>query len=85
VTIRVDNRLDPDIGENSHSVSDHTQGNWNGIVGRIELTATAPVWIGDVRVTTKRHTATIQGRLGRSHAEAWPASARTSIAGTGSE
>ena len=34
LTIRVDNRLVVDVGLNSHSVSDHTQGNWNGIVGR---------------------------------------------------
>jgi hypothetical protein len=45
LTIRVDNRMIVDIGENSHSVSDHTQGNWNGIVGRIELRATPTVWI----------------------------------------
>jgi hypothetical protein len=50
LTIRVDNTLDPDIGENSHSVSDHTQGNWNGIVGRMEITATAPVWIDELQV-----------------------------------
>ena len=37
LTIRVDNRLLVDIGPNSHSVSDHTQSNWNGIVGRIAL------------------------------------------------
>jgi hypothetical protein len=37
VSIRVDNRMVIDVGENSHCVSDHTQGNWNGIVGRIEL------------------------------------------------
>ncbi len=39
-----------DVGNNAHSVSDHTQGNWNGIAGRIELQATDPVWIDDVRV-----------------------------------
>ena len=40
LTIRVDNRMVIDIGRDSHSVSDHTQGNWNGIVGRVELRAT---------------------------------------------
>jgi hypothetical protein len=50
LTIRVDNRPDPDVGENSHSISDHTQGNWNGIVGRVEMTATQPVWIDDLQV-----------------------------------
>jgi hypothetical protein len=37
LTIRVDNRMIVDVGENSHSISDHTQGNWNGIVGEIGL------------------------------------------------
>ncbi|RPI26586.1 MAG: glycoside hydrolase [Acidobacteria bacterium] len=50
LTIRVDNRMVIDVGENSHSVSDHTQGNWNGIVGRIELSATPPVAIEDLQV-----------------------------------
>jgi hypothetical protein len=50
LTIRVDNTLDPDIGENSHSISDHTQGNWNGIVGAIRMEATALVWADNVQV-----------------------------------
>ena len=32
------------VGQDSHSVTDQTQGNWNGIVGRIELrTASQPI------------------------------------------
>jgi hypothetical protein len=50
LSIRVDNRMIIDVGENSHCISDHTQGNWNGIVGRIELLATPPVWIEDAQV-----------------------------------
>ncbi|MGE5124747.1 MAG: glycoside hydrolase, partial [Betaproteobacteria bacterium] len=50
LTIRVDNRLVVDVGLNSHSVSDHTQGNWNGIVGTLELQASGPVWIEDLQV-----------------------------------
>jgi beta-galactosidase len=50
LTVRVDNRLIVDVGSWSHSVSDHTQGNWNGVVGRIELAAGSPVWIDDVAV-----------------------------------
>ena len=42
LTIRVDNRLVVDVGLNSHSVTDHTQSNWNGIVGRMELRPAAP-------------------------------------------
>jgi len=50
LTIRVDNRMIVPVGIDAHSASDHTQGNWNGIAGRIELRATDPVWIDDVRV-----------------------------------
>jgi hypothetical protein len=50
LTIRVDNRMIVNIGENSHAITDHTQGNWNGIVGKIELRATSPVWLDDVEV-----------------------------------
>ncbi len=50
LTIRVDNRMIVDVGRNAHSVSDHTQGNWNGIVGDVQLRATDPVWIDDVRL-----------------------------------
>jgi len=50
LTIRVDNRMIVNVGPNSHSVSDHTQGNWNGIVGKLTLAARAPVWIDDLQV-----------------------------------
>lgn len=50
LTIRVDNSVQVEIGENSHSISDHTQGNWNGIVGKMELRAGAPVWAENVQI-----------------------------------
>jgi hypothetical protein len=50
LTIRVDNRMKHNVGKDAHSVADHTQTNWNGIVGRIELMATDPIWIKDVQV-----------------------------------
>jgi hypothetical protein len=50
LTIRVDNGLVVDVGVNSHSISDHTQGNWNGIVGEIALAATPKVWLEDLQV-----------------------------------
>jgi beta-galactosidase/beta-glucuronidase len=43
LAIRVDNRMIVNVGPWSHSVTDHTQGNWNGMVGGIELFATSPV------------------------------------------
>jgi hypothetical protein len=75
LAIRVDNTLAPDIGENSHSVTDHTQGNWNGIVGRIELTATAHVWIDDLQVAprVKDRTAVAHGRLAATPGHPFPA------------
>jgi hypothetical protein len=51
LTICVDNRLkEINVGPNSHSVSDHTQGNWNGIVGEIALRAQSPVRIKAVKI-----------------------------------
>ncbi|MFV0470483.1 MAG: sugar-binding domain-containing protein [Paludibacteraceae bacterium] len=38
ITLCVDNRTkDINVGKDSHSITDQTQGNWNGIVGKIEL------------------------------------------------
>jgi hypothetical protein len=37
LAMRVDNRIHYPVGPNAHSVSDHTQGNWNGVIGTIEL------------------------------------------------
>ncbi len=34
----------------SHAVDERTQTNWNGIVGKIELQVTDPVWIDEVQV-----------------------------------
>ncbi len=65
LTIRVDNRMIVDIGENSHAVSDHTQGNWNGIVGKIELRTTPLVWIEDLQVFphVTSNSVTVKGTL----------------------
>lgn len=49
LTIRVDNRIkEVNVGRNSHSVSDHTQGNWNGMIGRLCLIARSPLHIAQV-------------------------------------
>ncbi|MCL4787530.1 MAG: beta-galactosidase [Verrucomicrobia bacterium] len=50
LSIRVDNRMVIDVGENSHCVSDHTQGNWNGLVGKIELLSTPLLRIDDLQI-----------------------------------
>jgi Glycosyl hydrolases family 2, sugar binding domain len=66
LTLRVDNSLIVDIGTNSHSITDHTQGNWNGVVGRIELTATAPAWIEDLQIYphVASRSVTVKGLVG---------------------
>ena len=50
ITIRVDNRLAVDVGVNAHSVSDHTQSNWNGITGAVDLITMDRAWIEDAQV-----------------------------------
>jgi Beta-galactosidase/beta-glucuronidase len=51
ITIRIDNRIkDINVGPDSHSLTDHTQGNWNGIIGTIALQAMPTTRIEDVQV-----------------------------------
>ncbi|WP_206684030.1 exo-beta-1,4-galactosidase [Pontibacter beigongshangensis] len=52
LTLRIDNTLTPavNVGTNSHSVADHTQGNWNGVVGNMQLSAGAKVYVEEVQV-----------------------------------
>ena len=50
LTVRVDNSVKYNVGVNAHSVSDHTQSNWNGITGRMELLATDRIWVDDIQV-----------------------------------
>ena len=72
LTIRVDNRLVVDVGTNSHSVTDHTQGNWNGIVGKIELRATSPVYVEDLQAfphVAPSPSVRVRGRIGSASGE----------------
>lgn len=51
LTIRIDNSIkDIDVGINAHSVSDHTQTNWNGIIGDITIRSKPIVFIHNARV-----------------------------------
>ena len=49
ITVLVDNARLPPVGP-AHAVDERTQTNWNGIVGRMELRASDPVWLDDVQV-----------------------------------
>ena len=69
LTIRVDNRTQlPLAGHlvDSHSISDALGATWNGIVGKIELRATPPVWIEDVQIFPNARTKSIhvKGKIG---------------------
>lgn len=50
ITMRVDNRVNIAVGVNAHSVSDHTQSNWNGLIGDLQLSAKPPVYIDDIQI-----------------------------------
>ncbi len=63
LTIRVDNRMIVNVGPNSHSMSDHTQGNWNGIVGRLALDAHAVVGIDSVRLFPDLSAQTVRAEI----------------------
>ncbi len=49
LTIAVDNTRKP-VNVEMHQMSDNTQGNWNGIIGRIELQVHDAVFLSQVRV-----------------------------------
>jgi beta-galactosidase len=78
LTIRVDNRriiADPannGHGDDAHSVSDALGAAWNGIVGRIELRATTPVWIEDAQAypSVAQHSVTIKVKIGNATGQA---------------
>ncbi len=51
ITICVDNRTKKvDVGHDSHSITDHTQSNWNGIVGEISLQEKGDIYFKNVEV-----------------------------------
>jgi len=53
ISVRVDNRIkELNVGPDSHSITDHTQGNWNGIAGDIFLRSTSPVCFDDIKLFT---------------------------------
>ena len=64
LTIRVDNRIkEINVGPDSHSLTDHTQGNWNGIVGRIGIEKRSKVHLEDIQIYPDIHQKTAAIRL----------------------
>ncbi len=51
ITIAIDNTTkEINVGKDSHSITDQTQGNWNGIVGNMHIEAGARLWLDDIQV-----------------------------------
>jgi hypothetical protein len=69
LSIRIDNRLIVDVGGNASSVTDHTQGNWNGIIGEMSLSPVSPIRFQDVQIYphTSTKSITVKGTILNSH------------------
>lgn len=51
ITLLIDNRIKGiNVGQDSHSLTDHTQGNWNGVVGKMELLSGSPIYFEDIQI-----------------------------------
>lgn len=80
LTICVDNTLKIDLGVSAHSVSENTQTNWNGIIGKIELRSTPPVYVSNVRTFTDPKSRTAKFEVALINALAQPASGQIEVA-----
>lgn len=71
MTICVDNTVKMDLGLFVSALAGGVPGNMNGIVGRIELNATPPVWIDDVQVfpDVDKKLARVKVRIGNATGE----------------
>ncbi|MBU6399105.1 MAG: hypothetical protein KGS61_02200, partial [Verrucomicrobia bacterium] len=72
LTLRVDNTPKIDLGGFVSALYGGTPGNLNGIVGRIELRATPPVWLDDVEVypNVEEKSALVRIRIGNETGQA---------------
>lgn len=70
LTVRVDNRMLLPYRPDAHAVSDSLNSTWNGIVGKMELRSTPPVWMDDVQVfpNLERQSASVRVRIGNATA-----------------
>ena len=66
LTVRVDNRMILPYRPDAHSISDSLDQAWNGIAGKMELRATAPVWMEDLQLFPHlaSNTITLKGKIG---------------------
>lgn len=79
IAVRIDNRVkEIDPGFNSHSITDHTQTNWNGMVGKISLSVTGKIRFENIEIfpDVATHTAEIRATVMNTLSE--PATANVS-------
>lgn len=50
LTLRLDNRMMVEVGINAHTITDHTQTCWNGVVGALTLEAKEPIYQSSVEL-----------------------------------
>jgi hypothetical protein len=79
LTIRVDNRMILPYRPDAHSVSDSLDDAWNGIVGAIELRATALVWIDNVQIFPDAKTKSIHTRMSLHNSSGMPTSGKIEL------
>ncbi|HEX8465921.1 MAG TPA: hypothetical protein VF627_15010, partial [Abditibacterium sp.] len=82
LTVLVDNSVIPIPGD-MHQLSDNTQGNWNGILGKIELRATDAVWLEDVQLYPDAATKTVRVRAKIGNASGQSGSGTVSVSAKG--
>lgn len=72
IAVRVDSRMLLQYRPDAHSVSDSLGMSWNGIVGKIELRATSPVYIDDAQVypNVEERSARVRLRIGNAGSRA---------------
>jgi hypothetical protein len=81
LTLRINNAEHPPIGD-PHQISDHTQTNWNGVIGKLGLRATDPVWIEDVQVYPDRAARKLRLRVEVGNATGKPVAGRLALPGS---
>jgi hypothetical protein len=84
LTICVDNSYKIDVGRNAHSMTKHTQTNWNGIVGRIELQVRDLVSIEKTRITPDATGKTLRVQVTVGNAAGRPAKGTIAVSVGGS-
>jgi hypothetical protein len=85
ITLRIDNRIkDVNVGPDSHSVSDHTQGNWNGVIGKMLLEAKPSVTIEDIQVYPDLRNKSAQLKLSLNNFSSQPFSGKIIFSGKSS-